>query len=350
VAESGTGGPKVLIAGASGFAGAIAARLVQEHPVFELGPITARAEAGQRLVELYPQHRVDAVLEELDLVAHAERADAAIVGYPHAAAAPVVKALLDRGLKVIDLSADFRLRDLATYEAWYGEHPHPELIGQSVYGLPELYRDDLAGAQLVSGPGCFPTAALLGLRPLAAGGLLQDVIIDAKTGVSGAGRGLSHATSYVTINDSISAYKTTGHRHRPEIEQELAAGGSDVKVTFVPHLVPVDQGEYVTAYATLREPLTQAQIDARYAEAYAAEPFVEVVPGPPNTRGVRETNHCRIHVQVEEHTGRVMVFSAIDNLWKGTASQAIQSLNLMYGLPETTGLLPGRAGQPEVTA
>ncbi|MEH3055304.1 MAG: N-acetyl-gamma-glutamyl-phosphate reductase [Patulibacter minatonensis] len=337
-------GPKVLVAGASGFAGAIAARLITEHPVFELGPVTARAEAGQRLVELYPQHRVDAVLEELDLDRHAEQVDAAIVGYPHAAAAPVVKALLDRGVKVIDLSADFRLRDLATYEAWYGAHPHPELIGQSVYGLPELYRDDLAGASLVSGPGCFPTAALLGLRPLAAGGLLRDVIVDAKTGVSGAGRGLSHATSYVSINDSVSAYKTTGHRHRPEIEQELALAGSDVKVTFVPHLVPVDQGEYVSIYASLSEPQSAAAVAERYAEAYADEPFVEVVDGPPNTRGVRETNHCRIHVQVEEHTGRVMVFSAIDNLWKGTASQALQSLNLMYGLPETTGLLPGAAG------
>lgn len=333
--------PRVLIAGASGFAGAIAARLIQEHPGFALGPITARAEAGMRLVELYPQHRVEARLEVLDLDAHAGQAEAAIVGYPHAAAAPVVKALLDRGLKVIDLSADFRLRGLATYEAWYGEHPHPELIGQSVYGLPELYREQLVGAQLVSGPGCFPTAALLGLRPLAAGGLLADAVIDAKTGVSGAGRALSHATSYVSINDSISAYKTTGHRHRPEIEQELAAGGSPVKVTFVPHLVPVDQGEYVTAYATLSSPTSAEEIHARYAAAYADEPFVEVVDGPPNTRGVRETNHCRIHVQVEEHTGRVMVFSAIDNLWKGTASQAVQSLNLMFGYPETLGLLPG---------
>lgn len=334
--------PKILIAGASGFAGAIAARLVQEHPVFELGPITARAEAGLPLVELYPQHRVGAVLEELDVDQMAGEVDAAIVGYPHAAAAPVVKALLDRGVKVIDLSADFRLRDLATYEQWYGAHPHPELLGTGVYGLPELYREQLAGAQLVSGPGCFPTAALLGLTPLAAGGLLADVIIDAKTGVSGAGRGLSHATSYVSITDSVSAYKTTGHRHRPEIEQELAAAGSPVKVTFVPHLVPVDQGEYVTAYATLAEPLTPAAVLARYEEAYASEPFVEVVGAPPNTRGVRETNHCRIHVQVEEHTGRVLIFSAIDNLWKGTASQAIQSLNLMFGLPETTGLLPGQ--------
>lgn len=342
--------PNVLIAGASGFAGAIAARLVDEHPVFELGPITARAEAGQRLVELYPQHRVDAVLEELDVSRHGAAVDAAIVGYPHAAAAPVVKALLDQGVRVIDLSADFRLTDLGIYEEWYGAHPHPELIGQSVYGLPELYRDRLATADLVSGPGCFPTAALLGLRPLAAGGLLRDVVIDAKTGVSGAGRGLSHATSYVTINDSISAYKTTGHRHRPEIEQELAAAGSEVKVTFIPHLVPVDQGEYVTAYATLAEPQSADAVAARYADAYAHEPFVEVVPGPPNTRGVRETNHCRIHVQVEEHTGRVLIFSAIDNLWKGTASQAIQSLNAMYGLPETTGLLPGAAGLPTTTS
>jgi N-acetyl-gamma-glutamyl-phosphate reductase len=342
--------PKVLIAGASGFAGAIAARLIQEHPVFQLGPITARAEAGQKLVDLYPQHRVDAVLEELDIDRHAEGVDAAIIGYPHAAAAPVVKAFLDRGVRVIDLSADFRLRDLATYEAWYGPHPHPELIGTSVYGLPELYREDLASANLVSGPGCFPTAALLGLRPLAEGGLLQDVVIDAKTGVSGAGRGLSHATSYVTINDSISAYKTTGHRHRPEIEQELALAGSEVKVTFVPHLVPVDQGEYVSIYATITDGISATDIAERYAAAYAAERFVEVVAGPPNTRGVRETNHCRIHVQVEEHTGRVMIFSAIDNLWKGTASQALQSLNAMYGLPETTGLLPGAAAHTAVQA
>ena len=332
--------PRVLIAGASGFAGAIAARLVQEHPVFQLGPITARAEAGQRLVDLYPQHRVEAVLEELDLDRHASEVEAAIVGYPHAAAAPVVKALLDRGVRVIDLSADFRLRDLRTYEEWYGEHPHPELVGQSVYGLPELYRSQLAGAQLVSGPGCFPTAALLALTPIATGGLLRDVIIDAKTGVSGAGRKLAHGTSYVSVNDSISAYKTTGHRHRPEIEQELAIAGSSVPVTFVPHLVPVDQGEYVSAYATLTEPMTHAAILSRYEETYADEPFVEIVDGPPNTRGVRETNHCRIHVQVEEHTGRVMIFSAIDNLWKGTASQAIQALNAMFGLPETTGLLP----------
>lgn len=337
-------GPKVLIAGASGFAGAIAARLIEEHPVFALGPITARAEAGMRLVDLYPQHRVDAVLEELDIERMAGEVDAAIVGYPHAAAAPVVAALLDAGVRVVDLSADFRLRDLPTYEAWYDvTHPRPELIERAVYGLPERYREQIAGADLVAGPGCFPTAAILGLAPLAAGGALTDVIIDAKTGVSGAGRKLAHATSYVSINDSISAYKTQGHRHRPEIEQELAAGGSDVKVTFVPHLVPVDQGEYVTAYATLAAPLSQDEVVARYRAAYADEPFVEVVDGPPNTRGVRETNHCRIHVQVETHTGRVLIFSAIDNLWKGTASQAVQSLNLMFGLPEATGLLPGQA-------
>ncbi len=333
--------PRVLIAGASGFAGAIAARLIDEHPGFQLGPITARAEAGQRLVDLYPQHRVYAALEELEIERHAGQVDAAIVGYPHAAAAPVVGALLDHGVRVIDLSADFRLTDLAVYEHWYGEHPRPDLIGESVYGLPELYRDALPGAKLVSGPGCFPTAALLGLRPLAQTGRLADVIIDAKTGVSGAGRKLSHGTSFVTITDSVSAYKTTGHRHRPEIEQELAAAGSPVKVTFVPHLVPVDQGEYVSIYATLSEPLGTAEILALFHEAYAGEPFVEVVDAPPNTRGVRETNHCRIHVQLEEHTGRVLIFSALDNLWKGTASQAVQSLNAMFGYPETAGLLPG---------
>jgi len=329
---------RVLIAGASGYAGAIAARLVDAHPSLSLGPITSRTDVGRRLVDVYPQHHITQELVALDVGRHAEQVEAAIVGYPHAAAAPIVAALLEHGVKVVDLSADFRLTDVDVYEYWYGPHVAPELVGTSVYGLPELYREQLAGADLASGPGCFPTAAILALAPLARAGLIADVVIDAKTGVSGSGRGLSEATSFVGITENTVPYKTTGHRHRPEIEQELAALGNPVAVTFVPHLVPVDQGELVSCYVTLTDDRQPSELAELYAEAYRREPFVEVVDAPPGMRGVRESNLCRIHVQREDHTGRVMVFAVIDNLWKGTASQAIQTLNLMLGLPETEGL------------
>ncbi len=314
MANAGGGGPKILIAGASGFAGAIAARLVQEHPVFSLGPITARAEAGQRLVELYPQHRVEAVLEELDLDAHAERADAAIVGYPHAAAAPVVKALLDRGLKVIDLFADFRLRDLATYEDWYGEHPHPELIGQSVYGLPELYRDQLAGAQLVSGPGCFPTAALLGLRPLAAGGLLADVIIDAKTG--GVRRGPRSQPRDELRHDQRLDLRVQDDR--PPAPPRDRAGARRRRVGREGHVRAAPRARRPGRVRHRLRDAHAAAVAGRGERALRRRVRRRAVrrdrSRPPNTRGVRETNHCRIHVQVEEHTAASWLFSAIDNL------------------------------------
>ncbi|HEU4976797.1 MAG TPA: N-acetyl-gamma-glutamyl-phosphate reductase [Baekduia sp.] len=336
----GADGPKVLVAGASGFAGALAARLIDRHPRFRLGAVTSRSDAGARLDDLYPHHRVDAVLEELDLDRHGPAHDAAIVGYPHAASAPVVAELRRHGVRVVDLSADFRLDDIDVYQDYYEvAHPHPELLEHAVYGLPELYREQLRHTSLVAGPGCYPTAAILTLAPLARAGLIADVVIDAKSGVSGAGRGATQATHFVSVAENVKPYKVGMHRHAPEIDQELRALGADVTVTFTPHLLPLDEGELVSCYVTTPDGVEAGDVAALYAEAYRDEPFVEVVDRPPGVRDVRETNVCRIHVQVDRRTGKVLAFGAIDNLWKGTSSQAVQSLNLMFGFDEGEGLL-----------
>lgn len=329
------GDTPVLVAGATGFAGALAARLVDRHPCFELAAITSRSEVGTRLSDLYPHHRVHRELEELDLDRHGDVA-AAIVAYPHGASAPVVAALRARGVKVVDLSADFRLRDLAVYEDYYVPHPHPELLDEAVYGLPELHRDAIRDASLVAGPGCYPTAAILALAPLAKARLLGDVVIDAKSGVSGAGRAATQTTHYVSVDENVKPYKIGTHRHAPEIDQELSALGEPVTVTFTPHLVPLDQGELASCYVTPRGDV--GDLEALYADFYAGEPFIELTAADPGVRDVRETNLCRIHVQTDPRTGKVLVFAVIDNLWKGTSSQAVQSLNLMFGFDEREGI------------
>ena len=328
---------RVGVLGASGYAGAIAAMLLQRHPAFELAYVTARAEAGQRLAQVHPRTRVEMELEEFDPERHGD-VDAAVVAYPHGAAAPVVAALRERGVRVVDLSADFRLREREVYDDWYGEHKAPGLFGSGVYGLPELHRDEIAGADLVANPGCYPTAALLGLAPLAREGLLRDVVIDAKSGVSGAGRGATDTTHFVSANENMTPYKVEGHRHTPEIEQELGRLGNDVRITFVPHLVPLNQGEIDSCYVTPARTVTDGELEELFRAAYADEPFVAVRPGPPGVAEVRDTNDCRMSVHRDGRTGRVIVFSAIDNLWKGAASQAVQNLNLMFGRPETEGL------------
>jgi N-acetyl-gamma-glutamyl-phosphate reductase len=278
------------------------------------------------------------VLEELDLNRHGD-VDAAIVAYPHGAAAELVVELVRRGVRVVDLSADFRLRDPALYEEWYRPHPEPALIAAAVYGLPEHYRDEITGASIVANPGCYPTAAILGLAPLARAGLIKDVVIDAKSGVSGAGRGATDKTHFVTVDENLNAYSVPRHRHTPEIEQELAVLGADLRITFTPHLVPLDQGELVSSYVTTGPDSPSLEdLAAVYHEAYADEAFVEVASAPPGVRDVRETNICRISVHRDERTGRVIVFSVIDNLWKGAASQAVQNLNLMFGRPEGEGI------------
>jgi N-acetyl-gamma-glutamyl-phosphate reductase len=312
----------VAVLGASGFAGALAARLIDRHPFFRLDAVTSRSDAGRRLDDLYPHHRVDMVLDAYD-ADELGAIDAAIVAYPHGASAPVVAELHERGVKVIDLSADFRLRDVAVYQAHYVEHPNPELIGEAVYGLPELCREEIAQASIVACPGCFPTAAILALKPIAA----DHVVIDAKTGISGAGRKATETTHFVSADENVKAYGVGTHRHVPEMEQELG-----VPVTFVPHLVPVDQGELLTCYFESGD-----DVAAQLREAYADEPFIELVDRPPGMRDVRETNFCRIYAWQDGR--RAIVFAAIDNLWKGTASQAVQCLNLMFDRPETEGLL-----------
>jgi N-acetyl-gamma-glutamyl-phosphate reductase len=329
--------PRVLVAGGSGYAGALAARLVDRHPGFTLAAVTSRSDAGRALSDLYPHHRVDAVLDEFDIDVHGD-VDAAIVAYPHGAAAPVVAALRERGVRVVDLSADFRLLDRDAYELWYGRHGAPELFGCGVYGLPELYPDQIADADLVANPGCYPTATLLALAPLAASGTIADVVVDAKSGVSGAGRTPSAATHFVTMTENVLPYKVGAHRHMPEIDQELALLGAPITTTFTTHLMPLDQGELVSCYVTTTEPWDQARVDAAYHGWAGGLPFVDVVDTPPGVRDVRDTNVCAIHAVADPRTGKVLVFAAIDNLWKGAASQAIQNLNLMYGLPETTGI------------
>ena len=327
--------PSVSVFGAAGFTGALAARLLVRHPTFELRALTARSDQGRRLDDLYPHHRVPIELEELDLDRHAE-VDAAIVAYPHGAAAPLVAQLRERGVRVVDLSADFRLHDPEVYGRWYREHQAPDLLDDAVYGLPERYREQIRAADLVANPGCYPTATLLALAPLARENLIGDVVIDAKSGVSGAGRTPSEKTHFVTADENLNAYGVPRHRHIPEIEQELAALGSELRITFVPHLVPLDQGELVSCYVTpTGDP---GDLDGLYSEAYADEPFVELTTKPPGVRDVRETNICRISVHRDERTGRVIVFAAIDNLWKGAASQAVQNLNLMFGLREEEGI------------
>jgi N-acetyl-gamma-glutamyl-phosphate reductase len=317
----------VAVIGAAGYGGAVAAAILWRHPSLELTAVTARSDVGRRHDDIYPRYRVPLVLEEFDADAIAAGAQSAVVAYPHGAAAPAVKALRERGLKVVDLSADFRL-DRERYERWYQAHAAPELLDDAVYGLTETHRDEIASAELVAAPGCYPTAALLALWPLR--DHIRDVVVDAKSGVSGAGREATQTTHFVSVTENVQAYKVEGHRHAAELEQEL----NGASFTFVPHLVPVEQGLLASCYTSTD--LDPAGVADLYREAYEAEPFIDLVDEPPGTDDVRETNRCRIHVTSAGE--RVIALAAIDNLWKGAAGQAVQDLNLMLGLPETEGL------------
>jgi len=322
---------QVAVVGAAGFGGALCAAIVDRHPSLELAAVTARSDAGRHHRDLYPRYDIKLDLDEFDADRLAQAAGSALVAYPHQAAAPAVKALRERGMKVVDLSADFRL-DQARYERWYQPHEAPELLGEAVYGLPEIgHREEIRGAGLVAGPGCNSTAALLALWPLREH--LRDVVVDIKTGVSGAGREATRETHYVSAADNVNAYKTEGHRHSAELDQEL---GSGVGITFVPHLIPVDQGLLASCYSITDTDLSAQDARALFQAAYASEPFVSVVDSPPHTADVRHTNRARVYVTV---TGRrVLSLCVIDNLWKGAAGQAVQDLNLMLGLDETEGL------------
>jgi len=324
---------RILVAGATGFTGALAAHLVDRHPRLDLVAATSRTEAGKRLDSLYPQYATAIELTELDLE-QADEVDAAVVALPHGASTPVVAGLRGLGVLVVDLSAAFRLRDVPTYERWYGPHGDPDLLENAVYGLTEIHRDRVREAELVANPGCYPTAALLALAPLAEAGLVEDVVIDAKSGTSGAGRG---GVDPDEVAENFTPYGSGGHRHSPEIDEQLATLGADVHATFIPHLLPFEQGLEASCYMRTTRKLEAAELREMYSERYAHEPFVEVVDEPPSLRDVRDTNLCRISTALDDG-GRAIAFAAIDNLWKGASGQAVQNLNLMLGFDETEGL------------
>ena len=328
---------RACVVGASGFSGALAAALLWRHPRVSLEAVTARTDAGARLDELYPRHRVPLELERFDAERLSQVADVAFVSYPHGAAAAAVAELRAHGMRVLDLSADFRLRDLAAYETWYGDHGAPQLLPEAVFGLTELHRDELADAALVACPGCYSTATILALAPLARARLIEAAVVDAKSGVSGAGREPTPTTHFVAADENVTPYAVEGHRHSAEVDQELAALGCELPATFVPHLLPLDQGLLASCYVTTTRRVSDGELAELFGDAYGGEPFVELALRPPGVRDVRDTNICRIHARVDR-AGRVLCFAAIDNLWKGAAGQAVQNLNVMLELDETTGL------------
>ncbi|HEV2236406.1 MAG TPA: N-acetyl-gamma-glutamyl-phosphate reductase [Ktedonobacterales bacterium] len=337
--------PVAVVAG-TGYGGVELLRLLRRHPGFALVEVTARSAQGQRVCDVFPQ-LPDVTLPISERV---ERAELVFLAQPDHAAVESAPPLLAEGRRVVDLSAAFRLRAPALYPEWYGyEHPAPALLESAVYGLPELHRAELPAARLVACPGCYPTAAVLALAPALALDLIEPgIIVDAKSGLSGAGRGLTLGTHYAEANEDVSAYGLAGHRHLPEIVQELegvlrerAGGAGAARVTFTPHLVPMTRGILATCYADLRPGVSAAAVRAAYEEAYRAEPFVHVLAQPPHTTYATGTNHTFIYPTVDARTGRLVVVGALDNLGKGAAAQAIQCANLMAGLAETTGLDDG---------
>jgi N-acetyl-gamma-glutamyl-phosphate reductase len=334
---------KAAVLGASGYTGADMIRLAARHPEIELVALIAKGHVGQSLGQVFPHL---ASLDVPKLVASDavdwKGIDVVFSGLPHGTAHEEIAKLPER-VKVIDMSADFRLRDPATYAGWYGEHSAPQMLEEAVYGLTEHYRDEIAGARLVACPGCYPTAVLLALLPLAKAKLMasEDIIIDAKSGVSGAGRSLKQNMLFSEAGEGLSPYGIANHRHVPEIEQELSRVlGKTVKINFTPHLVPMSRGELCTSYVRLAGRSKAADLRKALLEAYAASPFVRVVGESviPATQHVRGSNYCHIGVFADRLEGRAIVVSAIDNLVKGSAGQALQNFNLMYGFDETLGL------------
>lgn len=336
---------RVGIIGASGYTGAELLRLLVNHPGVEITLITSRQYAGRPLAEVFPHlaARCELVCEHPEKIDFAGRADLFFTAVPHQTAMAVVPQLLAAGARVIDLSADFRLHQQATYEKWYQAHSAPELLGEAVYGLPEVHRSRIAAARLVANPGCYPTSVILAMAPLLKAGIIDpdSLIIDAKSGTSGAGRAAQQGTLYCEVTDGFKAYKVASHRHTPEIEQELGElAGRELRVSFTPHLVPMSRGMLSTVYAQLANERSQAELENIYRDFYAGEPFVRFPGGDrlPATQYVRGSNYCDLAVRLDQRCGRVIVLSAIDNLVKGAAGQAVQNMNLVCGLPEQEGL------------
>jgi len=334
---------KVGIVGGTGYTGVELLRLLAQHPMVELKAVTSRTEAGMLVSQMYPnlRGRVDLPFSEPTLESLGA-CDVVFFATPNGVAMKQVPELLAQGVKVIDLAADFRLKDPAEWQQWYGmPHTSPDLLAEAVYGLPEVNREAIKTARLVANPGCYPTAVQLGFLPLLKAGLIdsQSLIADAKSGVSGAGRKAEVATLLCEAGDSFKAYGVAGHRHLPEIKQGLATmSGASVGLTFVPHLLPMIRGIHATLYARLSADVSDIQ--ALYEQTYQNEAFVDVLPAGshPETRSVRGANMCRMAVHRPQGGDTVVILSVIDNLVKGAAGQAVQNMNIMCGLPETTGL------------
>ncbi len=342
---------RVAIVGATGYVGAELIRLLHRHPAVDLVGLVGRGRREEPIGQTHA-HLAGTGLAVDEAIPEAE---AVFLALPHGAAAAIVPDLVARGSTVVDLGPDFRLRDPADYPRWYGfEHPAPALLASAVYGLPELHRAELAALAgavpaIVGAPGCYPTATLLALAPLARAGLIGDLVVDAKSGVSGAGREPKLEMMFGEVNESVRAYGLGGHRHVAEMEQELAALGREAlggpaanpgasSVDFLPHLIPMTRGILSACHVRPTRPVGQSELDDLYAAAYADEPFVTVVTTPPATKHVLGSNACRVFVRLDERTGRLVAIGVIDNLVKGAAGQAIQAFNVVHGLDERTGL------------
>jgi N-acetyl-gamma-glutamyl-phosphate reductase len=327
----------VGIINVSGYIGVELARLLWHHPGVHLISVTGRSAVGEKLGEVFPH------LADVDLtieLALREEVELAFSALPHGASAEAVVTALEQDTKVIDTSADFRLKDVEEYRRWYKvAHHSPELLSEAIYGLPELHRAEIPEARLVANPGCYPTSAILALAPAIREGIIApDVIIDSKSGVSGAGRAPTLTTHFAEVNENVSAYALDGHRHLPEIVQELQTESLPLSVTFVPHLIPMSRGILTSCYAGLRSEISVEGIREIYRDFYRDEPFVRVVDRPPQTKHTLGSNFCLVHPTVDLQAGRLVVISCLDNLMKGGAGQALQNMNLMLGFPEVMGL------------
>lgn len=335
---------RVAVLGATGYAGVELVRILIHHPRVRLAAVTSQQYAGKPLSEVYQSltAQCDLVLEEIRLDRVAAQTDLAFAALPHETSMEVVAGLMERGKRVIDLSADFRLHDPSTYRRWYREHQAPRLLGEAVYGLTEIHRKEIAKARLVANPGCYPTGAVLGLAPLFAEGAVQGtVIVDAKSGVTGAGRSSAVELSFSEVNENFKAYNVGVHRHTPEIEQELGEiAAKPVAVFFAPHLVPMNRGILSTMYIKLKKSLGDERLGKIYKDFYRGAPFIRILRAGsfPQTKDVRGSNDCAIGLHYDSRMKRLVVITAIDNLVKGAAGQAVQNMNLMYGWPETEGL------------
>ncbi len=336
---------RVGILGATGYAGIELVRLLISHPETEITYVVSNSYVGKKISEVYPHLRCvfDMECSGLDVEMAKSKCDVVFTALPHGASKEVIPSLYNAGLKVIDLSGDFRYDDVKVYEEWYGDsHPAPDILAKAVYGLPELHREKIKTTNIIGNPGCYTTCSILGLAPLLAKGLCEtkNIIIDAKSGVTGAGRGLANAYHFCECTETMKAYKIATHRHTSEIEQELSnIAGEPIVLSFTPHLVPMKRGIFATCYANLKEYKTAEEITAVYKEFYKGEQFVRVYEGSlPESHYVTGSNFVDIGVSVDKRLNRVIVVSCIDNLIKGASGQAVQNLNIMFGLDENTGL------------